>query len=534
MLRGGHEFLLPGDLVPDTARTGTRSTGDSLHKARAHHEMSVTRVRGSHGSGRLRGITRRALADPGVARAILVVGALGGAAWLGPRASDRLALAVVGTILALVLLRWPVLGVPGLLLVGALIPLEISTGTESKINVAIIGVGVLTGLWVFSMVASRAIRLRSSAPNAPWLALIAIAGISILAGQAFWNPWVVTKSTFTLVQLAQWAVFTLSACAFFLGANQMRSRKELRVLVALFIVLGGIWFLAMLVPHGSVVASRMFYSGVVFRVWVVSLAGGLGLFHGGLSWRWRAVLIGMAVGIVTVSYFDGRSWQSGWLPPMVAFSTLLAVRAGRGFTRLALVSAVPGVAIFTSIVLPVVARQEAWSFDTRLIAWRGLFSLLEGRWLLGLGLGAYWHYWRGIMGSMTFLDPATGYMHFTMDPKVNMHNNYMDILGQMGVLGVIALVWLIVALYRLTRRTYALEPHGFGQAYIAACAGGLTGMLFAGMLGDWFFPFVYNVGLPGFRDSYLGWLFLGGLVLLDHTRAEAKLDVPNTAQDASP
>ena len=49
---------------------------------------------------------------------------------------------------------------------------------------------------------------------------------------------------------------------------------------------------------------------------------------------------------------------------------------------------------------------------------------------------------------------------------------------------------------------------------------GFVGMLFAGALADWIFPFVYNVGLAGFRDSYIGWLLLGGIVALDATRTK--------------
>jgi hypothetical protein len=41
-------------------------------------------------------------------------------------------------------------------------------------------------------------------------------------------------------------------------------------------------------------------------------------------------------------------------------------------------------------------------------------------------------------------------------------------------------------------------------------------MLIAGMLGDWFLPFVYNIGIAGFRSSILPWLFFGGLVTIDH------------------
>jgi hypothetical protein len=44
---------------------------------------------------------------------------------------------------------------------------------------------------------------------------------------------------------------------------------------------------------------------------------------------------------------------------------------------------------------------------------------------------------------------------------------------------------------------------------------GLVGSLVAAALGDWLLPFVYNIGINGFRTSVLGWLFLGGLVALE-------------------
>lgn len=52
--------------------------------------------------------------------------------------------------------------------------------------------------------------------------------------------------------------------------------------------------------------------------------------------------------------------------------------------------------------------------------------------------------------------------------------------------------------------------------------GGLAGTLMSGMLGDWFLPFVYNVGLVGFRSSVFAWLFLGGLVVYEQLARQAK------------
>ncbi len=56
---------------------------------------------------------------------------------------------------------------------------------------------------------------------------------------------------------------------------------------------------------------------------------------------------------------------------------------------------------------------------------------------------------------------------------------------------------------------------GFARGYVYGCLGGLGGTLWAGMHGDWVLPFVYNIGLGGFRASMLGWLFLGGLVAVE-------------------
>jgi hypothetical protein len=46
------------------------------------------------------------------------------------------------------------------------------------------------------------------------------------------------------------------------------------------------------------------------------------------------------------------------------------------------------------------------------------------------------------------------------------------------------------------------------------------------MLGDWVIPFVYNVGLIGFRSSVFGWLFMGGLVVIEQLYPKA----PDTSE----
>jgi hypothetical protein len=40
-------------------------------------------------------------------------------------------------------------------------------------------------------------------------------------------------------------------------------------------------------------------------------------------------------------------------------------------------------------------------------------------------------------------------------------------------------------------------------------------------MGDWVIPFVYNIGMAGFRASVLAWLFMGGLVVIEQLTPQA-------------
>ncbi|MCB0110813.1 MAG: hypothetical protein KDE53_33065, partial [Caldilineaceae bacterium] len=65
--------------------------------------------------------------------------------------------------------------------------------------------------------------------------------------------------------------------------------------------------------------------------------------------------------------------------------------------------------------------------------------------------------------------------------------------------------------FRLRNRV----PAGFAQEYVYSALGGWVGTLAAGVLVDWFLPFVYNIALRGFRASVLAWLFIGGLASIE-------------------
>ncbi len=452
---------------------------------------------------------------------LAVIAMLLAVSWqLGASPSRRLVITIYGLIGLGLLVRKPTMGLVGLFVAAAFLPFEVSTGTGSGVNVAMLGVLGLAVLWVIRRTTSRNLQLRSSLANGPWVALIVTSGVSILAGGALWDPLVSVGSNFLVVQLGQWSMFVLAALAFWLGANAVDERRQLERLTYVMLGLGVVFILWQLRWLPAPLNRVFVLNETLSRVWFVALAGGLALFDVRRDIRIRAAAMGFAVAIVVAGYSAGSGWAAGWLPQLVTLGTLVALRLGTISIRAGIIAAVPAL-IFATQLLPRLVSAERWSFETRLIAWRGLVQLVGNRWLFGMGLATYWHAWRDIFGSFSYLDPETGIFHFTLDPQVNMHNNYVDIYGQVGLIGLAALLWLLAALSVQAWKTWRAEEPGFGAAYAAACLSALAGMVIAAMLGDWIIPFVYNVGLAGFREAGLAWLLLGGMVVLDHTRPSA-------------
>ena len=210
------------------------------------------------------------------------------------------------------------------------------------------------------------------------------------------------------------------------------------------------------------------------------------------------MLAALYVGLV-----QGRSWTSGWLPPLVAMAGVVFIAAPRWGLSAFVAGGIAGLWKIQDLPNLILTTGNEYSYITRLAAWRIiLFDIVRLNPILGLGPANYYWY--------TALFPIMGwYVVF------NSHNQYMDLLAQTGVLGLFFYLWFFWEMLRLAWRMRNTLGDGFARAYVYGVFGGVMGTLAAGMLGDWVLPFVYNIGLAGFRASAFAWLFMGGLVALN-------------------
>jgi hypothetical protein len=433
----------------------------------------------------------------------VVLGVLLLSAYLAQRPSENYLIMLVGLGGVLILLRWPPLGLAALLVSTLVVPFSIGTGAQTPLTITVLIIPVLIGVWALDMFRRRRFELASSHTTLPLLGLALAATISLIAGGLPWNLFANTAPL--RAQLGGWSVFVFSVAVFLLVANQITEVRWLEILVALFLSIGGIYIISRNVgPIGGLPAMMhtLGSDGSMFWVWIVALASGQLLFNRKLNPALRLGVALLVVAMLGYGFFLNRVWTSGWLPPMVAFGTILWLRNW----RLGLVAASAGALILLvgrSDLLGSLVALKSYSIATRDVAREILlgqvFPLSP---VLGLGPANYYWY--------TPLYPILGwYVSF------NSHNNYVDILLQTGIVGLVCFFWIIWEVGLLGWSLRGRFADDFAEGYVYACLGGLAGTLASAWLADWLLPFAYNIGLNGFRASILAWLFLGGLVTLE-------------------
>jgi hypothetical protein len=415
----------------------------------------------------------------------------------------------VGIIGALAAFNHPMLGLGVLLLACLVSPVDVGPAPAAALIVA-----GLTLVFALKTILSQQ-KLEISRPMLPLVAFVLVASLSFVSGQF---PWFPTAPAPLRAQVGGLGIFWLSALTFFLVALQVRDPLSLRRYTWVFLGVGGFLLAAYLIPGGRPVITLLGGSmGSLFWVWYIALAFGQAILNPFLQLWARCLLIMIASFALGFRIFVATDSASGWVPCLVAVMVLLMIGAPKLALALGLLAAVAVIPFLETIVTKV-WEAEQYSLITRWEALKTLWQVIKSNPILGLGPSNYYFY--------TELFPLMGWY-----VKFNSHNNYLDLLAQTGIAGLLCFLWFIseVAMsgFRLLKRL----KDGFERAFAFAAVAGIAGTLVAGALGDWFLPFVYNVGYSGLQVSLLGWFFMGGLVAIEQMRIAAQAQGAVTASN---
>lgn len=443
-------------------------------------------------------------------RLLIIGGVLTLSVGLPLAASPRYVLLLIGLLLgcAVVLsfLYWPPVGLVALIFGGLMAP---SPPLPGGLNAAVLLLGLLVGLWVLALISRRHNRLVPSRTVYPLLALIVVAMLAFCFGQLQW--FLGGEPAPLDTQLGGLMIFVLAAGAFLLVAHQIHDLKWLQWLTWSYLAVAALapagWLLPWLI-HG--LNDRLLQPGVMnnsmFWLWLVALSCSQALYNTKLPSVWRLALGCLCLATMYVLFIPLRDWKSGYLPAVAAIGVIIGARSWRVALALAVAGYVP-IQLLSSDAI----TSDEYSYFSRLDAWLVVLDMVKTSPLLGFGPANYYKY--------TILFLLRGYHSY-----FNSHNQYLDIIAQIGFLGLACFLWFAWEVGWSAWQLRKEAPTGFAQAYVYGVLGGLVGMLVSGIFVDWFFPFVYNIGLTGFRASMLAWVFLGGLVTIEQTvRRQAEM-----------
>ncbi len=394
--------------------------------------------------------------------------------------------------------RWPPVGLILTLVGGMLIPF---TG-PSGINVAAFGIALLVGLWLFdTLVNRRRLVLLSARTTRPLLIFVVITILSFAVGQLTWFNF--ARQAPLDAQLGGLAINVLAVGAFLVVGYRVRELRWLRWMTWAFLALGTLHIASWIVPGAGPIIGRLFQfqfgstNNAMFWVWLVALATSQAVVNRKLPMGWRIALGVLVAATLYVAYFLNNDWKSGYVPALLTVAAVIGLR----YLRVGLAMALMGIFPAWYIIDQAIAAEE-FSFGTRVDAWLIILEMSKKSPFVGFGPANYYYY--------VPLYRIRGYISV-----FSSHNQYMDLIAQTGYLGLACILWFAWEVGRLGWRLRNQAAAGFPQAYVYGALGGLIGTLAAGMMVDWFLPFVYNIGFTGFRASVLPWLFLGGLVSLE-------------------
>jgi O-antigen ligase len=386
-----------------------------------------------------------------------------------------------------------------LILISTLLADGIGTGTGTKLTFTFLTLNLWLFIWLFKMfVVERKLNVIPSIANWPILAFCVVVVLSTI-----WSTVYADKSVSyyfsdkIFPRLMTAVVLMISPLTVLMVGNAIRDVRPLRIIVWWFLTVGFVFGTIGIVLGG--VVGPLNVRGQ-FSVWVVLFAAGQFFFNRKLSLALRIVLL-VIIGIwIYIILGLGFSWLSGWLPVFSGLVLISLIYSRKMLIPIGLAVLVYVIANFGVLEQRLGSESEA-SGVTRANAWTQAFDVTSDHLLLGTGPAGYQFYFlvRGVYSGAI----GTGQLA---------HNNYVDILAQLGVVGL--LLWLMVwgTLGFISFRMYRSVPadeSGFISGLKASLLTAWPVTMLTMMLGDWITPFTYTQGLAGIDYTIWHWVMPG-------------------------
>lgn len=415
-----------------------------------------------------------------------------------------LTIAVIAAILVLNRIEW---GVFAIVATSFLVRFSLSTGSATSIPASMVVSSFVVGAWLLSMLLRRNVKLEPGLYVQPVLFFIVICLLSVPYSWLILRPELFGQGGsgrsglgFSFVQMGGVSLMILLPLVMLMTANVLRDAKYFKALFALVLIVAIPELLQRFGIFGFNFGTFVLKTGASYSLWLVALTMGQVLFNDSLKIWQRALLLSLAGIWLYYGAELGTTWFSGWMPAFLSVLFLTFFRSRALFLCIVVVG------LFVFALRPDYYIDKIWvdavNYDSnRFEIWQVIIfdlTLTKTNIFLGAGPAGYLPFYE------TYY-PGNAWVS---------HNNYIDIFAETGIIGFSIFMWLLIAVFRTGWNQRNKMPTGFLRGFNYGILAGFVGTLFAMGLGDWFIPFVYNIGIPGFDFAVYGWLLVGAMLAL--------------------
>ena len=458
--------------------------------------------------------TRPLLLRPVLARLLLVLGLVAinvavGLQWQRLPLTLILAAAAAAGLAVLALRDMPA-ALSLFVVSAAIVSFSLGTGTKSNLNVAMLMVGLFSGIWLLRMLMTRQFRLVRTPLNLPLFAFLVAGMVSWIYGLAVAGLPGGLRIAGLTAQVGQVGIWVLTAAIFLLAANHPVGERTLQLWTG-FLVVAGIAMMAI-----GIVLNQYYllpgWSGGLY-MWPVVLLLAQILFNRDLDGRLRLLGLG---GLAIWGYWAVKvaiGYKSIFVPAAFAFMILLFFKSKRLFLLVVTVAAIAVLALGTGrIDRALMAGEEYSATPIRSNLWADVFRLGARSPLFGLGPANYTYYWSDPNFESRSYEHVSRYAYTRQVYAPPAHNMFADLFAQTGALGLLLFTWALAGGLRLGWQALRRPLSPFGRAYAYAVLAGFAAQIVASFVfAEWLLPYVYNLGFGNFPQAAYAWLLLGTL-----------------------
>ena len=389
-----------------------------------------------------------------------------------------------------------------------------SSGLLSRLYIGDLLFMLAAGVWILRVVLPQ--RKSGNHPAnlsvlAPLAALITVGFLSIVYSRLFPDPsvtysFVHSTVSITVVNITEMALLIGLALFVIVPAALVRTARDVRWMLGAYIIVGIVYAL------GTIFAAPLgLYSQEVILGYrrpevfgnVSSALGSLLVlftciaFGQALFARARAARLGWSLlAILFASSVIMSLGRESWIGLVLATATMIIFRL-RNWSILLLLLGFFLCGLFIILFVPTVTNffnpQDVYGID-RLTIWQNAVAIWQHSPYMGVGAGNY-----------QFFDLSYG-----TDVVGVAHNEYLEVLAEMGVQGLLCLLWAMIAIGRLIIKRFYAAKTELGKGVAICYIGFFASVISGGFFADSFVPSVAGAGgTAAFVAASSRWLLLG-------------------------